>query len=142
MKGKDVKKSIEHILENSTIGVMATVRHQKPHARYMTFFRDGLKLYTATNKKTDKVEEIEMVPHTHILLGYEGDGFGDEYVEYEGIVKISHSEELKEQLWNEHMENWFQGPDDPNYIVLEITPIYIQLMNKNGTDPKVLTVSS
>lgn len=140
LKQKELKNTIEHILDNSTVGVMATVRQNKPMSRYMTFSREDLNLYTATSKETHKVEEIEKVPFTHILLGYEGDGFGDEYVEYEGKVVIKESRELKEELWNSYMEHWFDGPDDPNYIILEITPTQISLMNKQGIEPKILTL--
>ncbi|RDW15991.1 pyridoxamine 5'-phosphate oxidase family protein [Oceanobacillus chungangensis] len=138
MSQQEVKATIENILDNSSVGTMATVQHNKPHSRYMTFIRNGLNLYTATNKETHKIEEIEGNPFTHILLGYEGEGFGDEYVEYEGKVKITDSKELKKELWNPYLENWFDGPNDPNYVILEITPIQISLMNKNGVEPKIL----
>lgn len=97
-----------------------------------------LSLYTATSKETHKTEEVEKNPFTHILLGYDGEGFGDEYVEYEGKATISNSEELKKQLWIEDMNHYFDGPEDPNFIVLEIEPIQIRLMNKKGKAPRVL----
>jgi len=84
------------------------------------------------------VEEIEENPNAHILLGYEGEGFGDEYVEYEGNVQITDSPQLKKELWNSYMENRFDRPNDSNYIVLEIKPIQISLMKKTGIEPKVL----
>jgi general stress protein 26 len=138
MEQQEIKAAIENILENGTVGTMATVQQNKPHSRYMTFSSDGLNLYTATDKDTHKVEELEKNPYTHILLGYEGEGIGDEYVEYEGKVHISDNEELKKKLWNPNMQHWFDGPEDPNYIVLEIEPEQISLMNKQDLDPKVL----
>lgn len=138
MEQSETKKAIEHILDNSQVGVMATVRQDKPYSRYMTFTREGLTLYTATSKDTHKIDEIESNPNTYIILGYEGEGFGDEYVEYEGRVALKDSDKLKKELWNAYMENWFTGPDDPNYIVLEISPIRIAWMNKKGKEAKVL----
>ncbi|WP_240376751.1 pyridoxamine 5'-phosphate oxidase family protein [Bacillus piscicola] len=138
MEQKQIKKNIENILENSHVGTMATVNNDKPHSRYMTFFHEGLQLYTVTDKETEKIDDINANPHTHILLGYEGDGFGDEYVEYEGKVSINESEEMKEKLWNKNMEEWFDGPEDPNYLVLEIEPTQISLLNKKGTEPQIL----
>lgn len=134
----EVKAAIENILDNSSVGTMATVKQNKPHSRYMTFFHDSLNLYTATSKDTHKAEEIEENPNTHILLGYEGEGFGDEYVEYEGKVQITDSPELKKKLWNPYLKNWFDGLNDPDYIILEIKPIRISLMNKTGIEPKIL----
>ncbi|WP_404452081.1 pyridoxamine 5'-phosphate oxidase family protein [Virgibacillus necropolis] len=138
MSQKEIEVSVKKILNDSNVGPMATVENNKPHSRYMTFWNDGLKLYTATNKNTHKTEEIDTNPFTHILLGYEGEGFGDEYVEYEGKVSINDSEEMKKQLWNEHMELYFDGPNDSNYFVLEIEPMQISLMNKKGEAPKIL----
>lgn len=138
MEQSELRTIIENILEQSDIGTMATIKNNKPYSRYMTFFHKDLKLYTATSKETDKTEELKDNPHTHVLLGYEGEGFGDDYVEYEGKVTITHSKELKKKLWNTYMEPYFNGPKDPNYIVLEIEPQRILLMNKQGVSPKVL----
>lgn len=134
----EIKKEVEHILDNSHVGTMATVKNNKPHSRYMTFHNEGLKLYTPTNEDTDKTEEIEENPYTHIILGYEGEGFGDSFVEYEGKVRFNDSEEVKKALWNDHMKLYFDGPDDPNLVVLEVEPVVVRLMNKKGQPPKEL----
>uniref|UniRef100_UPI0018E15602 pyridoxamine 5'-phosphate oxidase family protein n=1 Tax=Virgibacillus massiliensis TaxID=1462526 RepID=UPI0018E15602 len=84
MSQEKLKQQIEHILVDSSVGTMATVKKQMPHSRYMTFFHVNLTLYTPTNKETDKAEDIEANPYTQIILGYVGEGFGDTYVEYEG----------------------------------------------------------
>ncbi|WP_430787589.1 pyridoxamine 5'-phosphate oxidase family protein [Virgibacillus flavescens] len=141
MTQQETKASIEKILNNSMVGTMATVQKNKPHSRYMTFSHEALKLYTVTNKETHKTDEIKTNPYTHILLGYDGDGFGDDYVEYEGKVTINDSAELKKKMWNDHMKSWFDGPEDPNFIVLEIEPIQINLMNKKGESPKRLELA-
>ena len=60
----------------------------------MTFFNDEFTLYTATSKQTQKVDELEANPHTHILIGYDGGGFGDEFLEIEGTVTISDDESV------------------------------------------------
>nr|WP_089738786.1 pyridoxamine 5'-phosphate oxidase family protein [Gracilibacillus ureilyticus] len=140
MNNQEIRKSIENILENCSLGTMATIQQDRPHSRYMMYSNDGLTLYTATSSETHKVDEIQKNPYTHILLGYEGDGFGDEYVEYQGKVTINDSKDLKEELWNSYMKNWFDSPDDPDFIVLEIEPVEIRLMNKKGEAPKELVL--
>lgn len=140
MEQQEVKASVENILTSTKVGSMATVTDNKPHSRYMTFHHKDLKLYTATNRVTDKVDEIEENPYTHILLGYEGEGLGDDYVEYTGKAAVNNSSELKKQLWNGYMEKIFDGPEDPNYVVLEIEPVHIQLMNKNGMTSHALEI--
>lgn len=130
------KDTVKKILDESMVGTMATVDSNKPYSRYMTFMNEDLTLYTATNKKTDKVDELQDNPYTHILIGYDGEGFGDAYVEYSGKVSISSDKKLKENIWNDHMKLWFDGPDDPDLVILKIEPEAIRLMNKKGEPPQ------
>lgn len=137
---EQLKEKIEKILNDSNVGTLATVEQNKPHSRYMTFHHEGLTLYTATSTETHKVNELEHNPNVHILLGYEGKGYGDGYLEIEGTATVR-DDEIKSKLWNEKMETWFRGPDDPNYIVLEIAPSQIRLMNnESGSSPEILHV--
>ncbi|GLO66355.1 pyridoxamine 5'-phosphate oxidase family protein [Oceanobacillus kimchii] len=138
MSQENLKLQIKQILDSSSVGTMATVKKQMPHSRYMTFSHENLTLYTPTNKETDKAEDIEINPYTHIILGYEGEGVGDKYVEYEGKVSFNESQELKNQLWNDRMKIYFDGPNDPNLTILEIKPLHIRLMNKKGESPQEL----
>jgi general stress protein 26 len=133
-----VKEQILSIIDNNHVGTMATIYDNKPRSRYMTFFNDNLTLYTATSKDTHKTEDVEQNPYTHILLGYEGEGIGDEYVEIEGKVSESDDESVKEKVWNEHLEPWFDGPEDPKLVILQINPEQIRLMNKKGQPPQTL----
>jgi general stress protein 26 len=133
-----VKEQILSIIDNNHVGTMATIHDNKPRSRYMTFFNDNLTLYTATSKDTHKTEDVEQNPYTHILLGYEGEGIGDEYVEIEGKVIESDDESVKEKVWNKHLEPWFDGPKDPKLVILQINPEQIRLMNKKGQPPQTL----
>ncbi|MFS0688318.1 pyridoxamine 5'-phosphate oxidase family protein [Sporosarcina sp. 179-K 8C2 HS] len=132
----DAKETARKILDESYVGTMATVQQGKPFSRYMTFFNEDFTLYTATSKKTDKVEELEQNPNTHILIGYEGEGVGDSYLEIMGTVTISDEENVKEKVWNDHMKPWFSGPDDPDLVILKVTPDAMRLMNKKGEEPQ------
>ncbi|MUV37626.1 General stress protein [Lentibacillus sp. JNUCC-1] len=136
MNQTEIKSIAENILNKSFVGPMATVKGNKPHSRYMTFMNDNLTLYTATSRETDKKDEIEANPYTHILLGYDGEGFNDDFVEYTGKVSIHDDESMKEKMWNEHMKHWFDGPEDPDLIVLKITPVAVRVMNKKNLPPK------
>lgn len=135
---KNAKELAQKILEDSLIGTMATIEQNKPHSRYMTFFNDDFILYTATNKKTHKVEEIQKNPNTHILLGYEGKGLGDAFLEIEGTVEESDDENMKKKVWNNALKGWFDGPEDPNLIILKITPKQIRVMNTKGEEPQIV----
>lgn len=139
MENQELKDRILKVLGESKVGSMATVEGNKPHSRYMTFFNVDLTLYTPTSKETYKAEEIERNPHVHILLGYEGDGMGDAYVEVQGKAIIREDQNLKDKYWNEKMEKWIKSPEDPNFIILEIKAETIRLMNDNG-EPETLSL--
>ncbi|WP_182200630.1 pyridoxamine 5'-phosphate oxidase family protein [Paraliobacillus salinarum] len=134
MDKQKMKETVFKILDDHQIGTLATVEDNKPYSRYMTFFHDELILYTATNKKTHKVKDIESNPHVHILIGYTFDGRRDEYLEIEGEASIHQETVMKEKLWNDHLKPWFKGPDDPNYTVLKITPTEIRLKNTRDAE--------
>lgn len=137
MDNNQIKNKIEEVLDRHQVGTLATVQNGTPHSRYMTFYNEDLVLFTPTDIETHKAEEISKNPNVHILIGYDGKGFEDPYVEVEGKAKINDSEELKDKLWNKQMKHWFNGPDDPNYIILEIHPNQYRLMNVNGEGPQV-----
>ncbi|MFB4164983.1 pyridoxamine 5'-phosphate oxidase family protein [Alteribacillus sp. JSM 102045] len=141
MNQAHVKDKVVEIMDHHKIGVLATVENNKPHSRYMTFLNDNFTLHTPTSKETHKAEEIEKNPNVHILLGYDGEGLGDAYVEVAGTASIREDKQLKEKIWNEKMDKWLNGPDDPGYVVLEIKPESIRLMNKKGEPPQDLDFS-
>jgi general stress protein 26 len=140
MSQNQIKEKVLNIIRDHKIGVLSSVENNKPHSRYMTFFNDELTLYTPTSGKTEKIDEIEKNPNVHILIGYDNEGLGDSYLEISGISKINDSQELKDKLWNESFEEWFEGPKDPNYIILQIKPESIRLMNNNGEPPQELSL--
>lgn len=140
MNQEELKSKVLEIFEQNKIGTLATVKNNKPHSRYMTFYNEGLVLRTPTSIETHKADEIDENPFVHILLGYDGEGYGDRYVEIEGTAVIRDSEEMKQAFWQEQFSNWFKGPDDPNYVVLEIEPTSVRLMNA-GEEPKTLEVN-
>lgn len=135
---KTAKEEALKILDKNMIGTMATVQQNKPHSRYMTFFNDNFTLYTATSKKTHKADELKQNPNTHILLGYDGNGFGDSFLEIEGTVLESDDEAMKEKVWNKALKGWFEGPEDPDLLILKVTLTKMRLMNTKGEEPQVI----
>ncbi len=138
MEQKELKKKITEIINKHKVGTLATVSNNKPFTRYMTFFNKDLTLYTATSSDTHKIDDIEENSNVHILLGYEGEGFGDTFVEVEGKASIEDGSEIKNKLWSTLFKVVFSGPNDPKYVVLKIVPTQIRLMNKKGHPPETL----
>ncbi|WP_270182746.1 pyridoxamine 5'-phosphate oxidase family protein [Alkalihalobacillus sp. CinArs1] len=138
MTQTELKDKVLEILESHHVGTLSTIKDNKPHSRFMTFFNDDLTLMTPTSKETHKVEDIEENHNVHVLLGYDGEGWHDRYVEIQGTVKIDDSKETKEKIWGDTLKRWFDSPEDPNYIVLRITPETIRLMNEGENTPETL----
>ncbi|MGO4889795.1 pyridoxamine 5'-phosphate oxidase family protein [Anaerobacillus sp. MEB173] len=138
MSQTDLKNKILQVIENNRLGVLSTIKGDKPHARYMMIFNEGLKLYTATSKETHKVEEIEKNYNVHIILGYQKEG--DTYVEVEATANVIDTEELKKKFWNDNLKPWLQGPEDPNYVILEIKPYLFHLIESTTGHSETLHI--
>lgn len=136
MAQEELKKRALNILEQSYVGTLATVKDNKPHSRYMTFFHEDFTLYTATSKDTQKVDELEANPNAHILIGYDGEGLGDEFLEIEGKMTEHDDQGTIDKVWNEHLEGWFSGPDDPKLLIISIQPTRVRVMNRKGEKPQ------
>ncbi|AVM22736.1 pyridoxamine 5'-phosphate oxidase family protein [Bacillus pumilus] len=140
MSQEELKQKVLNLLDEQKVGTLATVEQDKPHTRYMTFFHEGLTLYTPTSKETHKADEIEKNPNVHILIGYSGEGFGDTYAEIAGTATLSDDPELIDRLWSDEMEKWFKGKDDPNLVILKIDPTSIRYMNEGSRTPAELSL--
>lgn len=140
MSQKELKQKVLNLLDEQKVGTLATVEQNQPHTRYMTFFHEGLTLYTPTSKETHKAEEIEKNPNVHILIGYSGEGFGDTYAEIAGTATLTDDPELIDRLWSDEMEKWFKGKDDPNLVILKIDPTSIRYMNEGSRTPAELSL--
>lgn len=121
MDQQQLQRKITETLERNRFGSFATVEGGRPKVRYMTVFNEGMTVYLVTSSQTHKVEELEQNPNVALLLGFEQGGTQDE-VQIEGTAKVTRDEELRKKLWHDTFEQWLEGPDDPNYVVIEITP--------------------
>ncbi|KIL11827.1 pyridoxamine 5'-phosphate oxidase family protein [Bacillus safensis] len=140
MSQEELKQKVLNLLDEQKVGTLATVEQNQPHTRYMTFFHEGLTLYTPTSKETHKADEIEKNPNVHILIGYSGEGFGDTYAEIAGTATLTDDPELIDRLWSDEMEKWFKGKDDPNLVILKIDPTSIRYMNEGSRTPAELSL--
>ncbi|WP_201715733.1 pyridoxamine 5'-phosphate oxidase family protein [Rossellomorea arthrocnemi] len=133
-----LKDKIVELLSHHKVGTLATIRDNKPYSRFMMFNHDDLTLYTATNEQAHKAEDIAQNPHVHILLGYDHDSDHEHYVEIEAEASVEHSTAVKEKFWNEQLKHWIPSADDPEYLLLKLTPTTILYYEKPGSEPQEL----
>ncbi|GEL68181.1 pyridoxamine 5'-phosphate oxidase family protein [Marinilactibacillus psychrotolerans] len=131
---EDIKEKALKIMEKNDVGVMATISGNKPMARYMSFYSKGFTLYTITDKRTEKVEDLEKNSNVFVLLGYEEGIFDKDYVEVEGEVSMVKNQEIIEKSWNDYMDDQYASKEDPNILVLEIKPTKINVKSKKGKE--------
>lgn len=124
---KSNKEIALQILNENSIGVMATNNNGLPNSRYMTFNYVQSKLYTVALEDSDVVREITEYGGTHILLGYESDGILETFLEIEGNAATTLNDVVKQQLLEKYPEH-----ADGNFVLIQVTPTRMRIMNKNG----------
>ncbi|MEW4371167.1 pyridoxamine 5'-phosphate oxidase family protein [Paenibacillus kandeliae] len=125
------EQAIVKALSNNPFCAFGTVEDNKPKVRYMALYNEGLNIHLATDRKTHKVEELEQNPNCYLLLGYEKGG-NNEVVEVQATATVSDNAELKQRVWKDNFTQWFSGPDDPDYVVLDIKPQTIEYTDQDG----------
>lgn len=132
MDKKELEQHIMQALDDNKFGSFATIEAgSKPKVRYMAIFHDGLKIMLATDRKTHKVEELQNNPNVYLLLGFEAGGTKD-VVGIEARASVTKDESLRGKVWSKDLERWFSGPDDPDYVILELAPTRIEYTGKNA----------
>ncbi|MGF2615063.1 general stress protein [Rossellomorea vietnamensis] len=135
-----LKEKIVELISIHKVGTLATIRNNRPYSRFMMFYNEELTLFTATNQHAHKAEDIAQNPHVHILLGFDRDSDHAHYVEIEAEAEIEKSEELKDKFWNEYLKPWITAPDDPEYMLLKLTPKTILYYERTGKEPQELSL--
>ena len=118
------------ILNENSIGVMATNNNGVPNSRYMTFHYVESKLYTVAKEDSDVVREITEYAGTHILLGYEDKedkGVLETFLEIEGNAATTLNDVVKKQLLEK-----YSAHEHGNFVLIQVTPTRMRIMNKNG----------
>ncbi|ENQ3107622.1 pyridoxamine 5'-phosphate oxidase family protein [Bacillus cereus] len=128
-----LKEKIENIIQSKRIGVLATMRDNKPYSCFMIFFHEDFVLYAATDRQSKKIADIKQNANVHVLLGREGKKWDEEYLEIEGIASIEEDSTLKNKFWTNSLKRWLLGPEDPNYVLIKINPDTIYYIDHTGT---------
>jgi general stress protein 26 len=132
MDQEKLEKTIMDILDDNAFGSFATIEAEnKPKVRYMAVYHEGLQIYLATDSRTHKVEELRQFPHVCLLVGFEAGGSKD-VLEIEATATVTSDESLREKVWNKQLKKWFEGPEDPHYVILELTPTRMEFQRKHG----------
>ena len=143
MELNEIKDEIKRILSERRIGTLCTIKGDQPYARYMIFRNEEFTLFTISSKRTEKVKDILKNDKVHILLGLEGGGHGQPYLDITAVASIHDDKELRERFWHDNFLKYLEGPNDPNYILIRCEPKTIRLMNHSELNsPYTLSFSN
>lgn len=130
----EAKFAMEHevakILDHHEYAAVAMVENQKPRLRRMPKYNKGLSIYLVTDRKSQACDPEIRIP-VSLLVGYEA-GDSCEAVEIDGSLTVNKEEALRGQIWREEFSADFSGPDDPDYVILQIKPIRVEYTDKEG----------
>ncbi|MBO9131447.1 pyridoxamine 5'-phosphate oxidase family protein [Bacillus sp. 165] len=137
----ELKEKILKLMNAQRTGVLSTIRNGKPHSHFMMFFHEDMTMYAATDIQSKKIQDIKQNPDVHVLLGQDGINWDQEFLEIQGTAEMTQDPDLKNKFWTNTLKRWLNGPEDPNYVLLKITPTAVYYIDKAGAvKPEVLTL--
>ncbi|RLE29336.1 hypothetical protein DRJ54_04815 [Candidatus Acetothermia bacterium] len=108
------------ILDDAEISLLVTNGEDGfPHSRPMTLlgYEDEGVLWFATSRSSRKVAEIERDPKVTVcFLALEGGAHAQAF----GEAQVLEDPELKKELWMDEWGEYWEGPDDPDLVLLAI----------------------
>lgn len=135
----DLKGRILEQMSTPQMVSFATVTEDgAPWARYLVGSVDGdLQFTCCTFTGSRKVAHIKANPQVHILAGGRGLENTETYIHLAGTAEITRDKAMRDKLWHDGLKNYFDGPDDPNYTIVIVTPTRIEVMGMAGMTPEV-----
>ena len=138
MQKAELKNKILKVLNDYPVGSVATIKDGVPWVRYMAMqSRDDLTLFTASFASARKIDQIRKNNAVHICFGHDPKIYNLPYVNIQGTAEILTDPESKKNFWSEPLKQFFTGPDDPNYIVIKVTPTTIEYMDSGAHEPQI-----
>ncbi len=144
MEKKALKEKILKIAKQYPIASIGSITAEgNPWVRYMaTEIDEELNLWTTSFASSRKISQIEKNDNVHAALGADPACWQKPYINMAGKAEILIDPEVKKKYWNDMLSQFFTGPDDPNYVVIKITPKVIEYMCADTTQPEIYEVNS
>ncbi len=138
MQKEEMSKKIIEVVRKYPVGALATIKDGKPWVRFVVFVAaDDLTLYSTTFAQSRKIEQLRKNHHVHIALGMDPGNWTVPYINVEGTAEVLTDSKTKSKFWKEEFKQYYQGPDDPNYVIIKITPVTIEYMAMGARQPEV-----
>jgi general stress protein 26 len=139
----DLKERLSAILGQPQLAGLATITEDgKPWVRYvMTVADENLEIRCATFITARKVKQIEVNPEVHLTCGITNPQEMVPYIQVQATARLDTGKEARHGFWTDMLAPIFDGPDDPKYGVLVMTPYRIEFCTPGTYEPEVWTAS-
>jgi general stress protein 26 len=134
-----IRQQILDITRRAHLATLATISEEgKPWVRYVIpRATDDLIIRIATRVKSRKLAHIRKNPEVHLTCGVSDPRNIETFLQIQGRAEFTTDQRQRESFWDPHLENVFDGPDDPEYGVLIITPYRIEVWKEGLREPDV-----
>lgn len=135
----ELKNQIIQILNKPQLVSLATVTSDgKPWVRYvMALTGDDMTIRFATFTEARKVAQIKADPEVHLTCGVTNPSEVTPYLQIQGKAVLKTDETTRHAFWDDMLKPIFDGPDDPHYGVIEVTPYQIEYCTPGSHEPKI-----
>lgn len=137
----DLRERICEILRVPQLASLATVTEDgKPWVRYvMAITGEDMTIRFATFVKSRKCAQIAKNLEVHLTCGVGDLETMAPYLQIQGRAELKTDEGERHAFWSDAMKAYFEGPDDPNYGVMVVTPYRIEHCSPGKFEPEVWT---
>ena len=137
----ELETKIRAKMDARQLAALATIAEDgKPWVRYVTPVMDqDMNIWMATFVGSRKVAQLRRNPEVHLVVGVTSPETAESYLQVQGKAQILTDKGTKERVWFEQLKGIFAGPDDPNYVVVKITPYRIEYQGMGMVPPVVWT---
>jgi len=135
----ELEKKIWKILERSQTAALATISESgAPWVRYVTIYSErDFTLSFCTSLSSRKARHIAVHPEVHLTCGNLEPPDDSAYLQIAGRAEIRSDAETKTKCWLEGWRRYFQGPEDPDFVMVFVKPSRIEYNDPGSLTPEI-----
>jgi general stress protein 26 len=137
----ELEGRIWQIVGRPQTAALATIgENGAPWVRYVTVRAEkDLTLSFCTARSTRKARQIAARPDVHLTCGILNPPDGSAFLQVAGRAEIRSDAATRSACWQEGWRRYFQGPDDPDYIMVFVRPAFIEYNAPGAPEPEIWT---
>jgi general stress protein 26 len=126
------RKTLLSIVKSANTAFFVTEGDLGLHGRPMANAKveeDLSTIWFATQRNSGKIAELRQ--DQKVLLGYSNSS-GSEWATINGVASLVNDRAKIKELWSSFWKNWFEGPDDPNILLIRVSPQSAEYWNSGS----------